>query len=119
MALRLVPIVLSLLVLGGHFLRAGHLGLVGLVMAVMALLAVPRAWAGRVVQVVLALGAIEWTMTLVTLVMQRRLAGEPVLRLAIILGGVALVTATSAVLLQTEPLRGRYRLGPARPTAAP
>ena len=119
MVLRLVPIVLSLLVLGGHFLRAGQLGLVGVVMAVMGLLAVRRAWAARVVQVVLALGAIEWTMTLVTLVMQRRFMGEPTLRLTIILGGVALVTAVSAVLFQTGPLRAKYRLGRARGAPMP
>ena len=114
MVLRLVPVVLSLLVLGGHFLRAGQLGLVALVAAVMALVAVRRAWAARVVQVTLGLGAIEWTMTLLALVVERRSMGEPVLRLAIILGAVVLVTAASAVLFQTEPLRIRYRLGRAR-----
>lgn len=116
--MRLVPVALSLLVLGGHFLRSGHVVLVALVVTLLALLAVRRAWAARAVQVVLVLGAVEWTMTLLSLVVQRRMMGEPVLRLAIILGAVVLVTAASAVLFQTEPLRTRYRLGRARGTPA-
>jgi uncharacterized membrane protein len=116
--LRLVPVVLSLLVLGGHFLRSGHVVLVALVVTLLALLAVRRAWAARAVQVVLVLGAVEWTMTLLSLVVQRRMMGEPVLRLALILVAVVLVTVASAVLFQTEPLRTRYRLGRARGTPA-
>jgi hypothetical protein len=107
---RLVPVVLSLVALGGHFLRAGHIVLVGLVVAVMALLVVRRAWAARVVQMALALGAVEWTMTLLALILERRIRGEPVMRLAMILGGVAVVTAVSAALFQTEPLRVMYGL---------
>jgi hypothetical protein len=42
MALRLLPAALALLVLGAHFLRAGHLALVAATLAVVALLFVRR-----------------------------------------------------------------------------
>lgn len=84
--LLLLPVVLSLLVLAAHLFRAGVILLVLLVLVVLALLAVRRPWAARVVQGVLVLGAVEWVATLVHLARARLDAGEPVLRLAVILG---------------------------------
>lgn len=108
-ALQLLPVVLSLLVLAAHFLRAGNLLLVILVLGLLVLLGVRRAWAARTVQIALLVGALEWIWTLTRLVNARAQAGEPALRMAIILGGVALVTGMSALLFQTERLRRRFR----------
>ena len=63
-ALQLLPVVLSLLVLAAHFLRAGNGIMVVLVLGLLGLLAVPRAWAARTVQIALQLGAVEWLWTL-------------------------------------------------------
>ena len=52
-----VPIVLSLLVLGAHFLRYGNTIVVISIVALMGLLFVPRWWVARLMQVVFALGA--------------------------------------------------------------
>jgi hypothetical protein len=108
-ALQLLPVVLSLLVLAAHFLRAGHLILVVLCLALLGLLAVPRAWAARTVQVALLLGAIEWVWTLSRLASARAEAGEPALRMTLILGAVALLTGLSALLFRTARLRRRFR----------
>ena len=109
-ALQLLPVVLSLIVLGAHFLRAGSPILV-LIVLVLALLGVRRTWAARVVQVTLVLGAIEWCRTLSSLVVERAHTGQPVGRLIAILGSVALVTLLSALLFRTRTLRRVYNLG--------
>ena len=109
-ALQLLPVVLSLLVLGAHFLRAGNMVLLLCVLVVLALLFVRRPWAARVVQITLLLGTSEWCRTLVTLAAMRMQAGEPVRRLVLILGAVASVSLLAAWLMQVGALRRVYRL---------
>ena len=102
-------VVLSLLVLGAHFMRYGNdIGMV-LSVAPIALLFVRKPWAARVVQAVLVLGAIEWATTLVGLVQMRMAQGLPATRLAIILGAVILVTLTAALLFETRAMKRVYR----------
>ena len=105
-----IPIVLSLVVLGAHFLRDG-LG-IGLTICVLliGLLFVRRVWAARLVQLALVLGAFEWVLTLYTLAQVRAAQGMPATRMVIILGAVALVTLVSALLFQTRALRNIYQL---------
>ena len=106
--LLLLPAALSFVVLAAHFLRAGNWVLVTLVLAFLALLAVRRPWAARAVQIALLLGAAEWVRTTVRLVSLRSAAGQPVVRLVAILGGVTFVTAASALLFQSARLRRWY-----------
>jgi hypothetical protein len=107
--LQLAPALLSLVVLGAHFLRAGDLVLLFGVLLVVALLAVPRRWAARLVQLALVLGALEWVRTLLHLVAARSAAGQPIARLIVILACVASLTALSALAFRTARLRQRYR----------
>ena len=107
-ALLLTPVVLSVLVLGAHFLRGGHTAIVLLILLTLPLLAVRRPWVRRVVQGVLVLGALEWVRTLVSLVQLRMALGQPYARMAVILGAVALVTLLSALVFETRRLRARY-----------
>ncbi len=109
--LQLVPVFLSLVVLGAHFLRSGNLLMVALVFGLMALLFVARPWAARIVQAALLIGAAEWIRTLYLIVMWRLHAGEPVVRLMLILASVALLTALSALVFRSARLRRRYALG--------
>ncbi len=111
-ALQLLPVVVSLLLLGAHFLRSGNLVLVALALVLVGLLGVRRRWAARLVQVALVLGALEWARTLVVLVAWRSEAGRPVARLAVILGSVTLLTVLSALVFRTERLRRVYKLDP-------
>ena len=105
-----IPVVLSLTVLGAHFLRYGHeIGVIGSLVLI-ALLLLRHPWVARLVQVALVLGALEWVRTLFSLLQVRAAMGEPVTRMVIILGSVALVTLASAFLFQTRPLREVYRL---------
>ena len=101
---------LSLAVLGAHFHRAGHWPLVAGCAALIVLLALPRAWAARVVQACLVVGALEWVWTALLLIQQRQALGQPWLRLALILGAVALGTAAAALVFRSAPLRRRFGL---------
>lgn len=98
--------ILSFLVLGAHFLRESAWWLVAVCALLIALLAWRRPWVPRVVQVALALGTIEWLWTAAMLIQERMVEGRPWLRLAAILGAVAVFTAASAWAVQR--LRGWY-----------
>jgi len=107
--LRLLPVILSALVLGAHFLRGGHGGLMLLCLAVALSLLIRRPWVMTTTRVFLLLGTLEWLRTLVTLAHARVAYGEPWVRLAVILGGVMLLTAASALVFQSARVREYFR----------
>jgi hypothetical protein len=109
-ALFFIPIVLSLLVLGAHFLRYDNAAGVIMPVLLIGLLFVRKAWVARVVQVGLLLGTVEWAHTLYRLVQVRVALDEPYTRLVIILGTVMAITALSALLFQAGPMRRIYGL---------
>jgi hypothetical protein len=109
--LALLPVGLSLLVLAAHFYRAGNVVFFVGALVLLTLTAVPKRWAARMLQAALLLGAAEWIRTASAFVSQRQADGRPWIRLALILGGVALVSALSALLFRTRALRARYGLG--------
>jgi hypothetical protein len=117
--LLLLPAALSALVLGAHFLRRGQLVPVALCLGLLALLLVRRPWAARAVQAALLLGAFEWLRTLAGFVAERRAAGEPWLRMAVILGLVAALCALGAALFRSGTLRRRFGMGPLPEPGAP
>jgi hypothetical protein len=105
-----VPVVLSLVVLGAHFMRYGNsVGVVG-ALVLIALLFVRQQWVARLMQLVLVLGALEWAHTIYTLVQVRAAQGQPYTRMVVILGVVAGVTLLSALLFQSPALKKMYRL---------
>ena len=108
---RLLPVILSSLLLGAHFFRAGLTFLAVLIVLFPVILLVKRAWVARLAQVVLALGGIEWVRTLLVFVADRREIGQSWTRLAVILGAVALFTIGSGLLFSLSgALRKRYGL---------
>lgn len=110
-ALLLTPVVLSLAVLGLHFLRYGSSIGVFAALLLIALLFLRRPWAARVMQVVLVLGTLEWLRTMYELRHMRALQGQPYGRMLVILGIVAAVTLCSALLFQSKTLKKMYGLG--------
>lgn len=109
---RLIPMLISVLMLAAHFLRTGPPILVLLCLVVPLTLFVRRMWSLRLVQLFLLLGAAEWVRTLIVLVQGRQAQGEPWLRLLIILGAVSAFTAGAAFLLQTRKVRDRFGAAP-------
>jgi hypothetical protein len=75
--LRLLPVLLSFLLVAAHFSRAdnGPLVVVSLVFPLILLL--PRPWVARVTQLLLILAGLEWVRTMVALASMRQEAGEP------------------------------------------
>jgi hypothetical protein len=112
--LRLLPVLLSAVLIAAHFLRSGDLLLVLLCLLWPGLLAVPRRWPVIAVQAFLCLAALEWVRTLLETVAMRRAAEEPWLRLVVVLGAVTLVTLASA-----WGLRGWRRPTDRSPPASP
>ena len=126
---RLLPVILSWIILGAHFMRSGgHLlmnfcimigldphtldggyyVLVGACVLLPLLLLVRRPWVPLVMQLGLLLGALEWIRTLLAISAMRQMAGLPVGRMMVILGGVALFTGASSLVFLMPSLRRRY-----------
>lgn len=102
---------LAFATLAAHFYRASAwLPLIGCVVLAL-LLPLRRAWVPRLVQWCLIAGSGEWLWTAFMLVQQRMALGQPWLRLVFILGLVALLTAASALVFRSAPLRARYTRG--------
>ena len=102
---------LALVLLAAHFLHAGLWLPATLALLLIGLLAVPRPWAARVLQLVLALATVEWLLTAVVRAQMRMAHDEPYLRLAVILGAVAIFTAIAAAVFQHRVLKARFGLG--------
>lgn len=102
---------LALLLLAAHFYRAAAWPLVLLTLGLLGLLALRRRWVPRLLQVALLAGAGEWLWTAALLAQQRLALGQPWLRMALILGGVALLTLAAALVFRSAALKSRYAPG--------
>ena len=107
---RLIAPVLALVLSGASFLRAGDLAMVAACGVLILLLAVPRPWAARVVQLALVLAALRWLWLTWALAGMRAAAGVPYARMAAILGAVAALTLLAALVFRSRRLRRYYRL---------
>lgn len=113
--LQLSPILFAALLLAAHFLRGGKLLAMAVCLALPALLAVRRPWAATALQLGLVAGALEWARTAFVLIQARRELGEPFLRLAGILCGVAAATAMCLFVFRLPRVRRHFRFGQAVP----
>lgn len=107
---RLIPPIVAILLLGASFFRAGNELMLVACIVLLTVAAVPRHWAARTVQVALALGAARWVFVAWMIGSMRAAAGAPYLRMALILGGVALFTLLAAFVFRSARLRRFYRL---------
>lgn len=111
-AAALAPAVLSALLLGAHFLRAGSPGAFLACLLSPLLLALREAWVRRVATLLLLMAAGLWIDTALRIGALRRAAGEPCLRMALILGAVAGLALGAAALFHRGPLRRRFTENP-------
>ena len=106
---RLIPVFLSLLLLGAHFLfHTGQIAVAIIPLLFLVPLMFRKTWVPWLTQLVLLLGAIEWVRTLYIGVNQKMAAGADWQRYALILGAVALFTALSSLVFRSKGLRKRY-----------
>jgi len=108
--LRLLPAILSLLLLGAHFSRHNLGFLIVVPLVLLGLLLLREPWVARLVQWVLVLASLEWLRTAVALALKRQDLGLPWARSAVILGAVCAFTLASALVFRSAGLRERYRL---------
>lgn len=107
---RLFMPALAFVLLGASFLRAGNEVMVLACLGLLALLSVPRSWAARVAQAALVLGALRWIWVGWLIGSARAAMGAPYLRMALILGAVALFTLLAALVFRQRRLRRYYGL---------
>ena len=107
--LRLIPVILSLVLLAAHFYRAGLLPVAVICLGLVPLLFWKKSWVPRFFQVLLLLGALEWLRALYTFAAMRIAWDQPWTRLALILGAVALFTALSGLVFRARKLQAFYR----------
>lgn len=109
-AIRLIPVYISSLLLGAHFMRLGFYPITALCLLIPFLLFLKYKWVARGIQLFLILGAIEWIRTLYIYAIEREAMSESWTRLAIILGSVSLFTGLSAFVFLFKSLKKRYSL---------
>ena len=88
-------VILSSVLMAAHCLRSGLLPLVVLCLLLPLLMRVRPRWGARVLQAALVLAAAEWVRTLSVIAVARVEEGRPWIRMAAILGSVALLTLVS------------------------
>ena len=108
--LRLLPVILSYGLLAAHFSRGDMFPLVIVSLALPFLLFIRKAWAARIIQLLLLAGAAEWIRAMFGYIAIRKESGEDWTRLAIILIVVAALTACSTLVFRSKSLKKRYQL---------
>ena len=102
--------VLALLLLAAHFVHAGLWPVAVACVAAIALLGVGRPGAARMLQALLAFGAIEWVLTAAAIAQLRIAHQQPYARMLLILGSVAVFTVLAALAFQHPSLARRFGL---------
>ena len=105
---RLMPVLLSFVLLAAHFSRGDNTPLVALSLIFPLILLVRKPWVVPIVQVVLVLGGLEWIRRTMALVGQRQALGDSWTRLAVILAAVAAFTMASALVFRSKALKEYY-----------
>lgn len=109
MAIIILPVILSALLSAAHFYRSGAFIFTAICLLLPVLLVSKNHWVPKIITASLLLAAGEWLRTLFVFIEHYQAAGIPWTRMAIILGGVAIFTASSALVFKTSALKKRYR----------
>lgn len=108
--LHISPAIISLLLIGAHFLRSGNFFVAAISLLLAMALCIREPLIARTAQVALFLATAEWAHVAFTLVSARLEAGLPWTKLAIILGAVAALSLASLCLFFTAVLKDMYHL---------
>lgn len=108
--LNLTPAIISLLLIGAHFLRSGNFLVSILSLILIMALCVREPLVARTAQITLLLATAEWIHVAFTLVPVRMESGLPWTKLVIILGSVAALSVVSVFLFYSKSLKEMYHL---------
>ena len=104
----LLPALLSWWLLAAHFLRWGQLVIAAVCVVAPLFFFWRSTWVRIVTQIAMFVGAGLWLLTASNIAIQRMQGGQPWIRMAMILGAVALFNVFAAGLLQRKAMRGWY-----------
>ncbi|MBI5010381.1 MAG: hypothetical protein HZB98_12195 [Bacteroidia bacterium] len=107
--IRLLPVLISFLLLAAHFSRADQTILVIITLIFPFLLLIKKRFIIRIVQFVLLLAGTEWIRAMLDYIEVRKSIGDEWVRLAIILSVVAIFTAASGLFLQHRKIMDLYK----------
>lgn len=102
--LRLTIPLLCIVILVAHFLRERNSALLLVSILSAPFLFVRKQWVVRGMQLFFILTSLEWIQTTMALAMERKALGMPWMRMALILSIVALLTLTSAWIVNRNDL---------------
>ena len=106
--LQFTPVVLSFWLLGAHFLHIFDIVFAMFFFFFPILFLSPRRWIAHLAQILLAYGTLEWIGTIIRISLERKEAGEPYLRMTIIMGAVTLLTFAAIFSFYLPLLRTRF-----------
>ncbi|TDI31623.1 MAG: hypothetical protein E2P03_07695 [Acidobacteria bacterium] len=106
--LRLLPVLLSCLLLGVNFLFRGNTVMTMVCLAFPLLLLLRRSWVPPLIQLGMFLGSMVWVQTLLFQASARQARGAPVIRDVAIMAGMTLFTGVAALVFMLPALRQRY-----------
>ncbi|MCD6180081.1 MAG: hypothetical protein J7K39_09280 [Bacteroidales bacterium] len=106
--LRLIPVILSFLILGAHFSRDNMSSLMMISLAFPFLLLIKKPWVPKVFQIALILGTLEWLRSLYFYIQAYEQSGQSWTKLLVIIGSVTLFTALSVLVFNNKAIRKRY-----------
>ena len=109
--MRYLPLIFSCLLLAAHHSRADQPGLILLWLLAPLALFLKRRWSDLALQLVMAAGAGIWVAATFKYVGLRQAAGQPYVRLIMILGAVALLTFLSGLMLNRSGRKRRLPPG--------
>ena len=112
MIFRILPVIISFLLLGAHFLRAGNFPLTLGAVLVPLLLLVKAWWSVTIVQLFTYIGVIIWVKTAMQIYLRRVIFGRPWGKAMMILGAVSLFTAFAGLLLSSSVVKKKYPPAP-------
>ncbi|RKZ07683.1 hypothetical protein DRQ25_10975 [Candidatus Fermentibacteria bacterium] len=105
--LRIVMTIIALLLAGAHYGRAGDTILKYLFVALPLLLLIRKKWSDMILAVSISITVPVWIHTTLNIIAVRKAAEIPWLRMAIILGGVALFSLIAAFITFRHIYRSR------------
>ena len=107
---QLIPVIISMLLIGAHFLRSENLVFTAVSLILLFGLFIRHPLPARILQLALFLSTVEWVRTAFILTSVRLDAGLAWTRLAFILGAVACFSFASIFVFFSKTLKERYSL---------
>ena len=109
MILRLIPVLISFLLVAAHFSKL-NLNILAVTFLIFPfLLLLKRFWVPRVFQFILIVASLEWIRSMYEYIQDYQANGQSWIRLMFIMLGVALFTALSALVFNNKTIKSKYQ----------